>query len=425
MNHIFLFLILGYVQLLLQSAIVLNIANVRWTVNRLILTVAIIHVPHAIVFYNNFTLASVGTWLLLTFFAYRLSFKQSWWKSVFMAVAGQYLLSAGIDYINLFIINHLPDQVRFYMLENLFAPRIATAIVCILIFACTRKLAGREYSSFDYLVSKHRVFYLVFFLFFAVYDACHLTEIQYIGNSLTELFAIVLLISFFLLSVWYVRTDQKLAYTQRKLEIEEFYVDSQERTLNSLRGAKQELSALIDTMRELLQNGEHEKVDSIMSDIAVQRPQAISLPKSVKHVPMLIGTLLEKVIRAEMQGIQFEIEIMGEPIDLKYCSSLDYCRMMSTLLDAALEAAAESEKKIIKLLISVKNGKLESTVMNSCADDAEITRMLDRGHSIISPTSGEGIYLLHQYQSKYETIGYPMEVYTALENGYFSITFAI
>jgi len=340
-------------------------------------------------------------------------------------VAGYYfLLSSTFNYILLFIVNQSHDNVRLFLLENLFVGRIVIVLIYALIFVYTKKYAGKGYSLLDYILFKHWKGYLLFFVFFAIYDAIHITEIHYV-NSLTETFAVVLFLVLFLHSLKHVKINHQLEITQRELEIEQLYVSSQEKTLNSLRMSKQELHVLHKMMHEMLKNGEHAKLDSIMEETTVHAPQTISLPKSVKKIPVLIGILLEKVSRAEMQGIKFEIAITDEYIDLKYCSNLDYCRIMSIFLDNALEAAAESKDKTMKLLINVDNGKLQSIITNSCDDNVDINRIYDHDYNTKNPSSGEGLYQVRLYQSKYEKMGCSMEVKASFDNGYFTIVLTI
>jgi len=194
--------------------------------------------------------------ILLTLFAYRIYFKQSWQKSAFMALAGNYFLSAGLDYIFLFITNLLPDNLRFFIWGNLFVLRSILTLVYVLIFIYTIKLPDRNYSSFNYLISKYGAFYFVFFLFFAAYDLLHMVEFDgFLSvNDLTEFFSVALFLALFIHSLLYVRKDQNLEVTQRELEIEKLYAESQLKTLNDLRGYRQEINALVKIMRNLLKN---------------------------------------------------------------------------------------------------------------------------------------------------------------------------
>ena len=427
MNNIIMFILTGYVNVLFQMAIVLNIAGIKWTKNQIALSSLVVYIPHIIVFTffireYIFAPISMVVWIILMVGTYMLFFKQSWRKSIFMAF-GQYIfLSAGINYINFFVVNNLPKDIRYFALENLFILRIIVSVVFVVIFVYTRKFANQELSSLNYLFYKYRTFYWSFFLFFGLFDLLHIADPQYVGGT-AEAMVVTLFTVVFVHSLWHLRTRQQLEVTQCELEIEQLYVASQEKTLNSLRGSKQEYKMFINMMREMLKRGEHAKLDSIMEEITEQTPHSVSLPLSTRKIPVLMGTLLEKVTRAELLGIKLELDIVGEFTDLKYCSSLDYCRMMSIFLDNALEAAAHSNDKLIKLSIFVEDGKFKSIITNPFSGELDVSLVYDRNAKI--QPSGDGLYQVHLYKDKYKKMGYPMDVSATIENNYFTVALTI
>ena len=429
MNQFLIFSIIGYLLILLQKAIVLNVSNVRWTMKRLFVTAAVVYLSHALIFNlivpdKVFSLESVITSLIILIFAYHISFKQSWRKSVFM-VSGQYLfLSAGFDYTSLLIVNKMPESTRFFLLENLFIIRALIVIAYFLIFIYTRKFTDKEYSSLNYLISKYWAFYLAFFLFFATYDVIHMIElegVQYVDN-LAEAFAVALFIVLFLYSLRYVGTAHRLETTQHELESQKLYMESQQNTLDDLRGFKHGLKAVHNTMHALLDNGELVKLKSYMEEFSAQikSPQTADVSKSVKKIPILTGILLEKIGRSELKGITLEIAIQEENIDLKYCSDLDYSQMISILLDNAIESAEQSRNKTVEFTVCTKNGRLLNEIINSCDSEVDICRIFDRGYSTKKNPSGEGLYQFRLIQGKYQKKGYSIEINSINKEGYFT-----
>jgi len=426
MCHITLFNILAYVQVLLQTAIVLNLSNVQWSIKHLIVPVTVIFFPHFIAFNvffhdHTFSLESMMSWMLLTTLVYRISFKQSWRKSAFMA-AGQYFLVGGFDYLSLFVINQMPDDIRFLVLENLFILRVIFTVIFASIFVYTKKFSNMRYSSLNHLIAKYWSFYLMFFLFFVIYDVIHMIEFmrfQYVDN-LTEAFAVALFIVLFLHSMLYVRKDQHLEITQRELEILQLYANAQDKTLNDLRMSKHEFNGIINIIQEMASNGEISELNTLIEKITEPTPETIEVPENIKKIPILKGILAEKIVRAEIKRIKFDIEVMDGDIDLKYCSDLDYNRMIGILLDNAAEAAASSAHKLMKLKIYAENEMLKTIITNSCDCEVDISRIFERGYSTKSPAAGEGLYQISLYIDKYKKMSCPITIHTTFDYGYFT-----
>jgi len=434
MNNILLFVITGYISVVLQKAILLNVVNARWTIKRLFATVSIIYIPHVAIFTfitpeNMVATISILAWIIISILAYRLSFKQSWQKSMFM-VAGQYFfLSTGINYVFLTIIHHLPDTARLFLMQYFFISRIVVIGIYTLVLIFTRKYATRGYSSLDHLISKYWKFYLAFFLLYMTYDMLHKfywSGVQYV-DSLTGMFAIALFVLFFLHSLYHVRTDHRLVYTQRELEILRTYTESQRNTLNDLRGFKHDYNNTLRTMQGLTENKNFDQLESLIKSIAEQlkSPQTVEISDISKKIPLLSGILSEKIARAEVKGITFNISLPEQDIDLKYFTDLDYSRIVGILLDNALEASEASKDKTIELSISHENDNLHTLVKNSCDIQVDIHRIFEQGYSTKPVPSGDGLHQVNLIKERYQKIGCPIELTTVSENGYFAQTLVI
>jgi len=146
----------------------------------------------------------------------------------------------------------------------------------------------------------------------------------------------------------------------------------------------------------------------------------VEIYDSIHKIPGLSCILKEKNTRAEMRGIKFNIAIMGEEINLRYCSDLDYSRMIGILLDNALEAADESTNKIMELIVRFENGRLENIIMNSCDKEVDVSRIFERDYSTKLNPSGEGLYQIKLMQDKYREIGYTIDITPAFREGFFT-----
>ena len=409
-----LFSLLGYIQMVLLMAIVLNFANVKWTVPRLFITMALIYIPHQCL--EMHSLLSIFTWPLLAALVYKIAFKQPWRKSIFMAIAGQYFIAAALDYIFVFTATSLPETLQYFLFKYGFTTRSIFAVIYALIFIFTRKFTSKESPAFNYFTSKYWVYYLAFFSLFIIFDTHHLSNVQFIVN-LTDIFSLTLFFALFIHSLCYVKTDYKLQCAQRELKAQKLFSDS-------MLGFKHDFNGIVNTINGLINSGDSGKLNSYMEELTgqINLPKTIEMPESVTEIPILRGILLEKVLRAQLKGIKFNIEISEESIELKYCSDLDYSRMVSILLDNALEAAGESAEKTMEFHIKTENKKLVSTISNSCDKEVNINRIFEQGYSTKQPPSGEGLHQLRLIQDKYKEMNskYSIEINTVLKDNVFT-----
>lgn len=69
------------------------------------------------------------------------------------------------------------------------------------------------------------------------------------------------------------------------------------------------------------------------------------------HSNALKGLIISKMIHAQNLGVSFELGVIGTLTHIPI-NAIDLCRMVGILLDNAIEAACESEKKEVHLIIS-------------------------------------------------------------------------
>jgi len=433
MNFIIIFIIIGFALTLLQKAIVLNVSGVQWTRKRLILTTLVIYLPHTILFTfvirdHIFGWISVVSGLALFILAYHISFKQSLFKSAFMSIGQYFVLGAGFNYTFAFLVNQLPCVIRFFLWENTFILRVFVVLIYALIFIYTQKYIDKGYTTLNHMVTKHWPFYLAFFLFFAAYDAIHMFDVagfQYV-DSLTEFFAVLLFIGFFIHSLWHVRTDNRLETSQLELNIQQLYANAQDKIIYDLRLSQHNFNGIISMMHELLSKGKVAEVTALIETISQPVAESIETPEVIKKHPILKGFLAEKMVRASIKGVNFEIEIMDKNINLGYCSEIDYNRMTSIFLDNAIEAAALSKRKFVKLKISHEEGGAPKTqIINSYDGEIELHRISKKGYSTKPNHAGEGLYHFNLYFQKYAEMGYSILLCTSFKNGYFIQEFTL
>jgi len=229
-------------------------------------------------------------------------------------------------------------------------------------------------------------------------------------------------------------TKQELAdyhdYTDclsREMEVQELYANSLENMLDDMHGFRHDFGHMVDSINGYVEQKDFAGLESYMKTLTVKviTCQTTQIAANIKQIPLLYGILLNKILYAEMKGIRLYITIMCSDIDLKYCSDVDYSRMVGILLDNALEAAVQSEEKVVNFDVKIEHGKLVSTVMNTCDKEVDVGRIFECGYSTKSAPSGEGLYQIRKTQEKYRKMGYTIDIEPECSLGFFTQTLRI
>jgi len=121
----------------------------------------------------------------------------------------------------------------------------------------------------------------------------------------------------------------------------------------------------------------------------------------IKNFPPLYGLLLSKLVYAEKNGITFNINVCSE-ISIGDVSLPDFCRIIGVLLDNALEAAAESEKKVMELDISKSNNGINIKIINTFSGNIDLNKIFDLGFTTKKEHTGYGLYEVGKLLKKYD-----------------------
>jgi len=406
--------LMGFLQVVLLLAFILNIAKIKWEAKHLLFALAVIQIPYSIiVFIFSITLLTVYIWILFVILAFRLSFKLSWRKSIFIGVFINFI-SLAIEYTNFLIIVLLTEDMQEIWFDSLYIHRVASIIFYTLLYIFSKRIRRSEYSPLDHFASTHWILYFLIFAAFADYNLANLYN-EFAVYNVPEVIVIVMFLLFFLYNILYLSSAAKAFNLKRELKTQQIYADS-------LRGFRHDFANIINSMHGMVDDGNIPKLKAYMEEITVKilASHTIEISDNVKKIPVLHGILREKIYRAEIKKIKLHIAIMGENIDLRYCSDLDYSRMVGILLDNALEAADESELRTVEFIVRNKHGRLESIIINSCDSEVDIDRIFERGYSTKRNPSGEGLYQIRLFQEKYQKLGYDIEIKPDLSDGFFS-----
>ena len=127
--------------------------------------------------------------------------------------------------------------------------------------------------------------------------------------------------------------------------------------------------------------------------------------------PAFVSLLESKVSYAVSMGVKLRFNINGSLSDF-FIDNLDLCRIIGNLTDNAIEAAAESERKIVGITFEAKgeDDKL-IVVMNSTKGPVNIDRVLMHGETTKAGHSGIGLTNVRKIVSQYGNCAFRITYY--------------
>jgi len=205
-----------------------------------------------------------------------------------------------------------------------------------------------------------------------------------------------------------------MAGISQQLEVQQLYSRTLEHYTSDLRGFKHDFSNIINTIGGLVDMKDWDSLQNYMNTLNVEFLKITTtdiVNARLKDNPILYGVVLSKLSLAELSGIEFIISIQCE-LHLKYCDLLDFSRMIGILLDNALEAAADSQRKYVEMEIISIHGQHRISIRNTCRDEVDIHKIFENGYTSKEQHSGIGLNQVMSIINKYRKRGYSMSLQT-------------
>lgn len=215
----------------------------------------------------------------------------------------------------------------------------------------------------------------------------------------------ILLIGFFVLSVYSFTRMIKLANTRRDLESAEEYNKSLEILYDKVKGFKHDFDNIISTLDGYIENndinGLKDYFEDVKKDCKITNNLAILNPRTINN-PGIYSLLNNKYFKATNLGITFDIEFFLN-LNTLQINTYEFSRMLGILIDNAIEEAEKCEDKIIKLTLirENRNNRSVMTIQNTYSNkDVDVEKIYQKGESGKANHSGIGLWEVRNYVKK-------------------------
>ena len=349
-------------------------------------------------------------------FAYLIGFKKyNKFKAIFISLLLSLLYQSTHTFIAVTISSVTGDSfVTKY--EDLFF-----VVVLLLTYFVIKKIIFYfhleiNYFDKDYLYS---FFKKVIFAFFALQILLFISDIvsTYVhfnsfGSILATIVFICLLLIFFAMNAKKVQVEREIALNQKKFEQEHLqtYTDEIVALYNEIRGFRHDYAGMLVSMQIAIDSKDLQEIDRIYKEVLVKANQKLRSDKytyfDLNNIEdsALRSLIAQSIVYARNKDVEFTLEVK-DIITRLSIDLLDLVRIMSVLLNNAVEGAAESYLKQMEVAVIKMDLETVIVIQNSCKITMTPSEdLFELGFSTKGRNRGIGLNNVKEILDKYENI---------------------
>ena len=273
-----------------------------------------------------------------------------------------------------------------------------------------------NYFDKDYLYS---FFKKVIFAFFALQILLFISDIvsNYVhfnsfGSILATIVFICLLLIFFAMNAKKVQVEREIALNQKKFEQEHLqtYTDEIVALYNEIRGFRHDYAGMLVSMQMAIDSKDLQEIDRIYNQVLVKANQKLRSDKytyfDLNNIEdsALRSLIAQSIVYARNKDVEFTLEVK-DIITRLSIDLLDLVRIMSVLLNNAVEGAAESYSKQMEVAVIKMDLEKVIVIQNSCKYTMTPSEdLFELGFSTKGRNRGIGLNNVKEILDKYENI---------------------
>ena len=273
-----------------------------------------------------------------------------------------------------------------------------------------------NYFDKDYLYS---FFKKVIFAFFALQILLFISDIvsNYVhfnsfGSILATIVFICLLLIFFAMNAKKVQVEREIALNQKKFEQEHLqtYTDEIVALYNEIRGFRHDYAGMLVSMQMAIDSGDLQEIDRVYNEVLVKANQKLRSDKytyfDLNNIEdsALRSLIAQSIVYARNKDVEFTLEVK-DIITRLSIDLLDLVRIMSVLLNNAVEGAAESYSKQMEVAVIKMDLETVIVIQNSCKYTMTPSEdLFELGFSTKGRNRGIGLNNVKDILDKYENI---------------------
>ena len=232
------------------------------------------------------------------------------------------------------------------------------------------------------------------------------------GSILSSIVFISLLLTFFAMNSHKDQMEKEIALKQKKFEQKHLqnYTDEIVGLYNEIRGFRHDYAGMLVSMQMAIDSGDLQEIDRVYNEVLVKVNHKLRSDKytyfDLNNIEdsALRSLVAQSIVYARNNGVEFTLEVKDIitrlPIDL-----LDLVRIMSVLLNNAVEGSADSYKKQMEVAVIKMDVETVIVIQNSCKITMTPSEdLFTLGFSTKGRNRGLGLNNVKEILDKYDNI---------------------
>ena len=232
------------------------------------------------------------------------------------------------------------------------------------------------------------------------------------SSILATIVFICLLLIFFAMNSHKVGVEKEIALKQKKFEQEHLqtYTDEIVGLYNEIRGFRHDYAGMLVSMQMAIDSRDLQEIDRVYNEVLVKANQKLRSDKytyfDLNNIEdsALRSLIAQSIVYARNKNVEFTLEVKDTITKLSI-DLLDLVRMMSVLLNNAVEGAAESYLKQMEVAVIKMDLETVIVIQNSCKITMTPSEdLFELGFSTKGRNRGIGLNNVKEILGKYENI---------------------
>lgn len=338
-------------------------------------------------------------------------------SSIIFGLIGTLILNVFLTLFN--ITYEQAETVPIYRITYLLIMYILIFIITIILKRKNIKILLSD--EFD---RKNKIIIITNFILGFVTLALQITIMFYYINNLPILFSIlsaISLISYFSISIYSLTRVTKLIQTTQALHNAEEYNKTLRIIHDNVRCFKHDFDNIITTIGGYVQTDDMEGLKKYylqLQDDCQRANNLYMLNPEIINNPGIYSLLTTKYHEAEEKNIKINLSLLLD-LDKLNMKIYEFTRILGILLDNSIDAASESDEKIINIVFrnEEKNNRQIILIENTYKDkNVDIDKIFDKGISGKDNHTGLGLWEVRKIIKKNNNLN----LHTTKNDKYFS-----
>ena len=232
------------------------------------------------------------------------------------------------------------------------------------------------------------------------------------GSILSSIVFVGLLLTFFSMNSYKVQMEKEIELEQKKFEQKHLqtYTDEIVALYNEIRGFRHDYTGMLVSLRMAIESKDLQEIDRVYSEVLVKANQKLRSDKytyfDLNNIEdsALRSLIAQSIVNAKTNDVEYTLEVKDiiTPLSMEL---LDLVRVMSVLLNNAVEGAVDSYQK--KLEVAIIKLDLETLVViqNSCKNRrVKSEDLFELGFSTKGRHRGLGLNNVKEILGKYDNV---------------------